>query len=133
MTFAVAAGIAGAATIAGSLISANAAKSAANTQANAAQAGIDAQTQAKQNQITALTDSLQKQLDAAGGTVTPEIQNAQSYLQQLKDSIAGYGTNAGNVAAMTRADQLALASGVLNNRTDTAGNVYQQQQNWMTP
>lgn len=115
------------------LVGGAASKSAANTQADAAQKGIEAQTQAKNDQIAALDRALQEQIAAAGGVVTPQIQNAQSYLAQLKDSIAGYGTNAERVANQTRADQLNVASGVLNNRTDTAGNVYQQQQNWMNP
>lgn len=119
--------------ILGSLVGGAASKSAANTQADAAQQGIEAQTQAKNDQIAALTASLDKQLAATGGAMTPELQNAYDYVAQIKDSIAGYGTNAGNVAAQTRNDQLNLASGVLNNRTDTAGNVYQQQQNWMNP
>ena len=114
--------VGGAGSLLGGIIGGDAAKSAANTQADAAQKGIDAQTQAKNDQIAALTDSLQKQIDAAGGTITPEIQNAQSYLQQLKDSIAGYGVNVSTAA-----------NNVLNGQIDAYNNVYQQQQNWMNP
>ena len=115
------------------LVGGAASKSAANTQADAAQKGIEAQTQAKNDQIAALDRALQQQIAAAGGVVTPQIQNAQSYLAQLKDSIYGYGVNAGNVAAMTRDEQMKYAREVLQNRTGTAGDVFQQQQNWMNP
>lgn len=133
MTFAVAAGITAAASLGGALLSSSAARSAASTQADAAQKGIEAQTQAKNDQIAALDRALQEQIAAAGGVVTPQIQNAQSYLAQLKDSIYGYGVNAGNVAAMTRDEQMKYAREVLQNRTGTAGDVFQQQQNWMNP
>lgn len=122
MTFAVAAGITAAASIGGSLLSAGAARSAANTQANAAQAGIDAQTQAKNDQLMALQSALDKQLAATGGVVTPEIQNAQSYLQQIKDSIYGYGANVSKTA-----------NDVLSGQLAAYGDTYQQQQNWMNP
>jgi len=125
--------VGGAGSLLGGVLGGAAAKSAANTQADAAQKGIDAQTQAKNDQLAALTSSLEKQLAATGGVVTPEIQNAQNYIQQIKDSIAGYGTNAGNVAAMTRDEQMRYASDVLNNRTGNALNVYQQQQGYMNP
>ena len=114
--------VGGAGSLLGGIIGGDAAKSAANTQADAAQKGIDAQTQAKNDQIAALTDSLQKQIDAAGGTITPEIQNAQSYLAQLKDSIAGYGVNVSTAA-----------NNVLNGHLNAYNDVYQQQQNWMNP
>lgn len=122
MTFAVAAGISAAATLGGSLLSAGAARSAANTQAESAQRGIDAQTQAKQDQIAALTASLDKQLAAAAGVLTPEIKNAYDYLAQIKDSIAGYGANVSKTA-----------NDVLSGQLATYGDVYQQQQNWMNP
>lgn len=104
------------------IIGGGAAKSAASTQADAAQAGIDAQTQAKNDQIAALDRALQEQIAAAGGVVTPQIQNAQSYLAQLKDSIYGYGVNVSKVA-----------NDVLAGQVDAYNNVYQQQQNWMNP
>ena len=122
MTFAVAAGITAAASIGGALLSSSAARSAASTQADSAQKGIEAQTQAKNDQIAALDRALQQQIAAAGGVVTPQIQNAQSYLAQLKDSIYGYGVNVSKAA-----------NDVLAGQVDAYNNVYQQQQNWMNP
>ena len=122
MTFAVAAGITAAASLGGAMLSSSAARSAASTQAEAAQKGIEAQTQAKNDQIAALDRALQQQIAAAGGVVTPQIQNAQSYLDKMSAVAENNWKQAQDTAGQTLNDRLLSAQGV-----------YGQQQGWMTP
>lgn len=122
MTFAVAAGITAAASIGGALLSSSAARSAASTQADSAQQGIEAQTQAKNDQIAALDRALQQQIAAAGGVVTPQIQNAYDYLGKMSAVAENNWKQAQDTAGQTLNDRLLSAQGV-----------YGQQQNWMNP